>query len=63
MKVMKARDVVFIEDSACDDRNFKEDIGQNVEVELQPLLNEDIHEENSSEADRTTQMVAEEKAE
>jgi hypothetical protein len=37
--------------------------GQNVEVELQPLLNEDIHEENSSEADRTTQMFAEEKAE
>jgi hypothetical protein len=60
MKVTKARDVVFIEDSACKNRNLKEDVEQNAEVELQPLLSEDIHEETSSEA---TQMVAEEKAE
>jgi hypothetical protein len=63
MKVTKARYVVLIEDTTCNNRNLKEDESQNAEVELQPLLSEDIHEETSSEVDRTTQMVAEEKAE
>jgi hypothetical protein len=62
MKVTNARDG-FIEDTKCDNRNHKEDEGQNTEVELQSLLSEDIHEETSSKADTTTQIVAEEKAE
>jgi hypothetical protein len=61
MKVTKARGG-FIEDTKCDNRNHKEDEGQSAEVELQSLLSEDFHEETCSEADTTTQIVAEEKA-
>jgi len=61
MRATKARDVVFIDDRTCNDKNLKEDVGQNSKVELQPLLSEHIHEETSSEVDTATQMVAEEK--
>lgn len=40
VKVMLARDVMFTEDMTCNNKNLKEDLGQNAEVKLQPLLTE-----------------------
>jgi ribosomal protein S24E len=38
-----------VEDTACDDKNLKEDLGQTAEVEMQSVLTDNFHEQTGSE--------------